>query len=361
MSRLLLTTLEYPPQTGGVASYYEGLLSAWPQEDSWSVLDNSQGELLAKGPLPWRKAFFSLYRKILKEKPNLVFVGHILPLGTVAYFLSFIIPFKYGLFFHGLDFSSALKTRRKAALSKKIIAKASVIVCANSKVEEMLSHSFPESKKKSVVVNPGAKAGEVNTSVKEALAREYEAQSRPIIFSMGRLVKRKGFDVVIKSLERIKDLNWQYLLAGAGPDEDYLRSLARNSSVSKRIHFLGKVSEEEKWSLLHLSDIFIMPSRQIKEDFEGFGIVYLEANLMSKPVIAGRSGGIGDAVIDGKNGLLVSPESEEEIAEAIKKLLSDRELALKLGREGKRRVEQEFAWPKISQNLQDYLKEKGLL
>ena len=94
-----------------------------------------------------------------------------------------------------------------------------------------------------------------------------------------------------------------------------------------------------------------MPSRQIKEDFEGFGIVYLEANLCSKPVIAGDSGGVRDAVKNGINGLLVNSENIEEITEAVIKLAKDKNLREKLGRQGKERVIKEFNWEKQTKKI----------
>jgi phosphatidylinositol alpha-1,6-mannosyltransferase len=85
-----------------------------------------------------------------------------------------------------------------------------------------------------------------------------------------------------------------------------------------------------------------MPSRKIQGDVEGFGIVYLEANLAGKPVIAGDSGGVRDAVLDGVNGLMVNPESKGEILGAILKLAGDRKLRRELGARGRQRAIKEF-------------------
>jgi len=112
--------------------------------------------------------------------------------------------------------------------------------------------------------------------------------------------------------------------------------------------FLGKITDEEKWAWMDLCDIFIMPSRNIDDDFEGFGIVYLEANLSGKPVIAGDTGGVRDAVQNGVSGLLVDPENVDEIANAIIKLSKDKELIKKLGEQGRERAIREFNWEVIS-------------
>ncbi len=94
-----------------------------------------------------------------------------------------------------------------------------------------------------------------------------------------------------------------------------------------------------------------MPSRDIEGDFEGFGIVYLEANLCGKPVIAGNSGGVKDAVSDGVSGLMVEPENLEGIANAISRLSNDKDLRDKLGSQGKERAIREFSWENQAANL----------
>jgi phosphatidylinositol alpha-1,6-mannosyltransferase len=99
-----------------------------------------------------------------------------------------------------------------------------------------------------------------------------------------------------------------------------------------------------------------MPSRQINDDFEGFGIVYLEASLAGKPIVAGRSGGVGDAVLDNETGLLVNPESTAEIANAIIELAKDENLREKLGDTGKKRAGGEFNWEKQVEKIYGIIK-----
>lgn len=94
-----------------------------------------------------------------------------------------------------------------------------------------------------------------------------------------------------------------------------------------------------------------MPARSINGDFEGFGIVYLEANLYGKPVIAGCSGGVSDAVINNKTGLLVNPENISEIAKAIKELIGNPEKRINLGKFGRERAINDFSWATQIKNL----------
>ncbi len=358
--KLLLCTLEYPPQIGGVASYYHNLISAWPQSDSWRVLDNSHSQLCAPaGSWPWRRSFVALWKELQAAPADLVFIGQILPLGTVALLLNIIKPLAFGLFLHGMDLSFALKSPRKRFLAKLILKKAKIIVCANSRVQEILLNFLPDLKDKVMILHPGATVGRADDEIKAELENRYHLAGKKIIFSLGRLVKRKGFDQVIKSLEKVSAEPWLYLLAGDGPERESLRALAAQSSISDKVIFTGTLSEAEKWSCLDLCDIFITTSRDLDGDFEGFGIVYLEANLMAKPVIAGNSGGVADAVINNLNGLLVNPENTEEIAVAITKLLENPTEASRLGLAGRERAEKDFSWPGQALKLASALKIKS--
>jgi len=357
--KLLLCTLEYPPQIGGVASYYYHLISNWPKSDSWRVLDNSHGQLCAPaGSWPWRRAFVALWKELQVAPADLVFIGQILPLGTVALLLNIIKPFAFGLFLHGMDLSFALKSPRKRFLAKLVLQKAKTIVCANSRVQEILLNFLPNLKDKVIVLHPGATVGGADNKIKAELENRYHLAGKKIIFSLGRLVKRKGFDQVLKSLEKVSAESWLYLLAGDGPERESLHALIAQSSVADKVILMGSLSEAEKWSCLDLCDIFITTSRDLDGDFEGFGIVYLEANLMAKPVIAGNSGGVADAVINNLNGLLVNPEDTNEIADAITKLLQNPAEAFRLGLAGRERAEKDFSWLGQATKLAVCLKEK---
>ncbi len=347
----LLFTLEYPPFKGGVSKYYENLVEFWPKKENIFVLNNNEDKLIKKYFIPkWLPAFYYLFKEIKKKKINYIIVGHILPLGTVAYFLQVFLKIKYSVILHGMDFAYALRAPRKKKLAKKILEKADKIICANSFLKSEVEN-FLGKNKKIKLVNPG-----IDTKIKkypnleEKIKNKYNLEDKKMLFSIGRLTKRKGVDMVIKIWgDILKEIpNAHYFIAGAGEDEKYLKELAKNK---KNIHFLGKISEKEKWAFLNLCDVFIMPSRNINGDYEGFGIVYLEANLCTRPVIAGNSGGVSDAVKNNYNGLLVNPQSKEDIKKAILKLLKDEKLARKLGEIGKKMVLKKFSTQKQSENI----------
>jgi phosphatidylinositol alpha-1,6-mannosyltransferase len=347
--KTLLITCEYPPFKGGVANYYGQLVANWPEAESpevWEIKD-SWWHLISRLVKYWRK-----------NSQALVIVGHILPLGTAAWLASRLTKGNYVVVLHGMDFSFAHKKKRKVFLSKKILGGAKKIISANSYVAGLVSTRYPDFGSKVAVVNPGVShSGRLDEANLAPFLREkYQLGNKVILLTLGRLVARKGVDYTIKALavltpQEREDL--AYVVVGSGPEEGDLRLLAEKTGVS--VIFTGPVSENEKWSWLNLCDILIMPSREIKGDFEGFGIVYLEANLNGKPVIAGRSGGVSDAVSHGVSGLLVDPEDPAAIALAIKTLSSDPVLREELGRQGRVRALANFSWEKKAQEFYQYL------
>jgi phosphatidylinositol alpha-1,6-mannosyltransferase len=161
--------------------------------------------------------------------------------------------------------------------------------------------------------------------------------------------------MVIRALPRVlKDIpDVCYLIVGSGPAKPMLEELTVSMGVSSSVIFLENVGDAELPSMYGMCDVFVMPSRADLEssDVEGFGIVYLEAGACGKPVIAGKSGGVADAVLDGETGLLVPPESPEMLAEAICQVLADKGYAERLGHQGQERAIQKFSWDAIADRV----------
>jgi glycosyltransferase involved in cell wall biosynthesis len=123
-----------------------------------------------------------------------------------------------------------------------------------------------------------------------------------------------------------------------------LERRAVECGVADIVEFLGFVPDERLAGIYQSSDVFVLPSITSEQSTEGFGIVFLEAGLFGLPVVACRSGGVDDAVADFETGLLVSPGDAAELGGAVARLLDDRELRLRLGRQGRERVLRDFSW-----------------
>jgi phosphatidylinositol alpha-1,6-mannosyltransferase len=189
--------------------------------------------------------------------------------------------------------------------------------------------------------------------------RPAEGCGRPTFVTVARLRDSyKGHDVLLRALPAVRacvpDVQW--VVIGDGPLRPGLERLAREQGVDDCVRFLGALEDAERDGWLARADLLAMPSRlpDGKLAGEGFGIAFLEAGAHGKPVVAGAVGGALDAVIDGRTGLLVDPTDPKAVADAIVRLLLDRELARALGRAGAERA-RSLAWPLIAERVEGVL------
>jgi phosphatidylinositol alpha-1,6-mannosyltransferase len=178
-----------------------------------------------------------------------------------------------------------------------------------------------------------------------------------LILSVGRLVRRKGFDQVIRSLPELvkQGIDVHYALIGIGEDWDYLSDLAKQQGMADRLHLLGHASPEDLPRWYNACDVFVMANREINGDTEGFGMVFLEAAACGKPAIAGDAGGTGAAVVDGVTGFRVDGTQVEPLVSALSSILSDSELAARLGQAGLDRAKDEFSWDAVAEKTRALL------
>jgi phosphatidyl-myo-inositol dimannoside synthase len=176
------------------------------------------------------------------------------------------------------------------------------------------------------------------------------------LLSVGRLVPRKGVDTVLRALARLPRA-LTYRIVGTGPDEARLKTLASELGVAGRVTFVGRVSDAQLAEEYQRCVLFVQPSRRTGDgELEGLGLVFFEAAAWGRPVVAGRSGGEVDAVVDGETGLLVNGESVDEVTRAIRTLLDDPERLRLLGDNGRRRVETSHNWRNAAVGLDDLLR-----
>ena len=176
---------------------------------------------------------------------------------------------------------------------------------------------------------------EASRSKREELLSQ---RKRPLIFSMGRHVYYKGFDVLIRA---IPHTDCDLIIGGRGPLTDDLRKLARDLGLEHRVQFAGFIPDHLLVGYFEACDLFCMPS---VERAEQFGLVQLEAMYCGKPVIATRLGtGVEFVTVDGETGLLVPPNDPAALAAAVRTLLADEALRKRMGAAGRRRVEDVFS------------------
>ena len=127
--------------------------------------------------------------------------------------------------------------------------------------------------------------------------------------------------------------------------------------MQKAVSFIGRIQYTDLPGYICVGDIFAMPSRSrfAGLEVEGLGIVYLEASACGVPVLAGKSGGAPDSVLDGKTGLLVNGRNHHDVGAALIKLLSDQPLRQKMGADGRVWMEQLWSWEGIGARFEEII------
>ena len=187
-----------------------------------------------------------------------------------------------------------------------------------------------------------------------AMRRRHDLGESPVVVCVGRLVPRKGQDVLVRAwpVVRRRVPGARLLLVGDGP-----RRARLEREAGEGVEFAGRVPWEELPQYHAAANVFCSPvrSRWAGLEQEGFGVIFLDAQACARPVVAGRSGGSPESLVDGETGLVVDGASVEGVADAVASLLCDPERAQRMGAAGRRFVESEFNWDTIITGLMDVL------
>jgi phosphatidylinositol alpha-1,6-mannosyltransferase len=295
---------------------------------------------------------------MLRERPQVVQLATAYD-GYMGLWLRRWLNLPFVVYAHGNEVLDALSSAWPKPL---LCLKTAARVLANSRFTAQLVAKSGVPPHQIEIIHPGCDVDRFQPYEPEAQLRQEllgDKAGDRVILSVGNLVARKGHDMVISAMPRLLQRmpNLVYLIVGDGPYRPHLEDLAASAGVQDRVIFAGRVADERLPEVYALSDVFIMPSREDLEacDVEGFGMVFLEASACGKPTIAGRSGGIGDAVVDGVTGLLVNPLDVEDIAAALWIILSNRDIAHQFGQQGRSRVLNEFAWTRIAERVKSIL------
>lgn len=358
--RILLVTLEYPPDEGGIARYLEGIVKNVDAEvvvvahGTKKRNDPSRTHLLfPKFIWPrWGRGIATVVSHLRLLRPEYITISHILPMGYVALLARRIVGSKAKLivFCHGFDLARPLARSPWKCFWIRFILRRSDMVVANSNYTKSLLLKFDCKEDKIVVVYPGIDATPIERGVL--------AKSHPILLSLGRLVQRKSFDCMIIALPKILQEvpNLKYIIAGDGPDLQRLKKMAFSVGVDRNVWFTGRVDEARKHKLFSTSHVFAMPSRDIDGDVEGFGTVFLEAARYGMPSIGSHSGGIPEAIEDTLSGVLVDPMSTDEVAHTVITLFNTPDLIDQMGGYARDRASELFVWSKTIVPLNERIK-----
>jgi phosphatidylinositol alpha-1,6-mannosyltransferase len=382
----LLLAHDFPPLGGGIARlhgelarrYPAGeLIVSTPQDRDADDVDAQFGGVVDRlavsrqrtrslpGLLLWSRRAASLARQ---HHVRFVHCGNVKPAGYPARWVFERCRVPYGIFFHGADLLSEQHKIRHSAFkrrSARVILGGAAVLMANSAWTRDLALAvlgelgLDGGGQRVRVVHLGTDPERFRPGVDTAEVRrrfDLPAGDAPWLLTVARLEPHKGVDTVLQALPAILERfpGVRYAVAGSGPERDRLEKLVHKAALGERVRFLGEVSDRDLPGLYNLAAVYVGASRRAEQiGVEGFGIALVEASACGRPVVAGNSGGIPDAVREGETGFLVPPEEPAAFAQAICRLLADPALAQRLGRNGRRAVETHFNWDRVVRDLRD--------
>ena len=166
------------------------------------------------------------------------------------------------------------------------------------------------------------------------------------LVNTSRLVRQKGFDTVIESLQYLPP-HIKFVAVGDGEDEGKLKDLARKLNLKERVIFTGRVDRSVVTLYRKASDIFVAPSRS-----EGLGNAFVSALASRLPLITSGVGGIADYAVDGETAWIVPPDDPKAIAKKVKEVLANPQKAKEISERARKMVERDYDWDNIARDMQ---------
>ena len=366
LGKILCITNDFGPRAGGIETFVIGLIERAPK-GSIIVYTSAQGDTTtydqgwlrdfgvevirdsSKILLPSPRVIRSVKKVIGRDSIKQVFFGAAAPLGVMARGLRKKGVVNIVALTHGHEvwwaklwpFSSAI-----SFIGRNVDHLTYLGDFTKNEISKALS---PKARSKLVKIAPGIDTDHFAPDpISAQLRKDLGLVDKKVIVSVGRLVHRKGQDILIQSMPAVlaKHPTAHILMVGEGPYRKDLTKMVSELNLIDAVTFIGRIQYKELPRYICAGDIFVMPSRSRLAglEVEGLGIVYLEASSCALPVIAGRSGGAPDAVDEGVTGFSVDGTSPLEVSKAIIKLFDDPAKAKEMGQAGRRWIIEKWRW-----------------
>jgi phosphatidylinositol alpha-1,6-mannosyltransferase len=371
MAKTLLITLAFPPDIGGMQSFaYQRCLQAGtnhlvvlaPRTKGWQAFDRRQPVRICR----WSAALQNVpgIRRVLQfvlpllhglrlhrqNRFDVIECWQPLPFGLIGLVFKVLHDIPYVVWSHGNDLSRPQRYPLAKLFLSQVLASANLVI-ANSqgtKGELLALGTRPD---KIRVLNPPVDTQRFKPNIDpSAIVQKHGLEGKRVILTVARLVQVKGIDTVIRALPKVIEAipDTVYLVAGDGPLRAKLDYLAETLGVRDNVIFAGAVDylSDDLPRYYTACDVFVLVSRPLpqRKEVERFGMAYLEAGACGKPVIGGRGGGTSEAIKDGVTGLLIDPLDVNKIADTLVGVLEDKDLARRLGENGRKRAEKQPDW-----------------
>ena len=376
MTRILLVTNDFPPRRGGIQSYLEQFATRLAATEGhqltvyapqWKGVDDYDraapfpivrhpGTLMLPEPGVDRR----MRRLIGEHGIETVWFGAAAPLALLAPRARGAGAQRVVACTHGHEVGWSMLPAARSAL-RRIGEGADVVTYVSRYTRGRFAAAFgPRAHLEPLP--PGVDTGRFrpDPAARAELRARYGLGERPVAVCISRLVPRKGQDMLIKALPDIRRRvdGAALVIVGGGPYAEHLHRLAQECGVGADVVFTSGVPNAELPGHYAMADVFAMPcrTRGAGLDVEGLGIVFLEASASGVAVVAGRSGGAPETVLDGQTGRVVDGRSHDELVEVIGDLLADPARARRMGLAGRDWISSDWNWDRHTARLADLLR-----
>ena len=352
--KILYITRKFPPSIGGMQTQSIQFYGSLSRSNEVTLISWGRSQIFL--PLFAIYAFFRSIIILLSSKVEIIQVGD-MALAPLGLLLKYLFKKPVLSVSHGRDsaYHSALYDYFIIGSAKRLDR----IVCvSNGIMEKLVGRGFR--REQLVVIPNGIDVSITNISrirsddiqlIKERCG--VDIGNKKVIFSASRLVPKKGVNEFIEQVLPmvIRELPDALLLvAGDGPEKSVILKAVSKAGLIDKVFLMGNIKHDSDLykALFSVSDVFVMPNIRVNDDFEGFGIVVLEAGLNGVPVVAYNVDGIKEALHDKQNGLLISEGCAGDFASAVARFLKDGNLRRDFSEKAKEYVRDNFNWTKIS-------------
>jgi phosphatidylinositol alpha-1,6-mannosyltransferase len=368
--RILLVTFEFPPFSGGIATYTHTaarglaelgcrvrvLAPSYPEEgeaDETADFETVRMGVRHGAAEFWRfaPATVEISRALSEFEPHVVLLTSDLAHGVGAVACS-LEGVPYVPVVHGSEITkhfpaTSILRRIQAFWLGHSYRGAARVFCVSHFVRDLMARAGFSPSCLTVIhngIDPRILHAEPSPERMRQIEDDLHLDGKKVILTIARLVERKGQAEMIRALPSIVRRHPEacYVVAGTGEDAGRLKALARTLGVDDAVRFPGEISEGDKIGFLDLCDIYVLPSHSDGVRVEGLGIGLLEAGARGKPLVGGRHGGVPEIVSHGENGFLVDVTREGELCRAVSELLDHPHRAREMGDAARRTIAEGF-------------------
>ena len=377
--KTLLITEIFPPTVGGSGRWFWEIYRRMPREQvviaaarhpKQEEFDATHDLQIVRTSLDWRKthgiidlagardharAFLAVRRIVRQHAITRVHCARLVPEGWIAWILKKLYGLPFMCYVHGEELNKG-QGRQIGWMMRPVLRHTEFLVANSRNTSRVLRDVWNVHPDRIRLLHPGV---DTERFVPAPASREIRAQlgwhDRPVVLTVSRLQKRKGHDQMIRSLSTIRRAipDILYSIVGDGAERDSLQQLVQEHGLQQHVQFRGETDDAELAQCYQQCDLFVLPNREVNGDFEGFGMVLLEAQACGKPVVAGTSGGTAETMDIGRTGRVVSCDGPNELAALVVELLGEAVLRKQMGKAARQWAVDRFAWESLSRQASE--------